>query len=73
VIGADGSTAYGNAGQSISHGPGQINTDSSLNRTARVGGIHESAVLGFRVEFYNALNHPQFSNPELRSTRQLSG
>jgi hypothetical protein len=63
VVGADGSTAYGNAGQSILNGPGQINTDFSLNRTARVGGIHESAVLGFRVEFYNALNHPQFSNP----------
>lgn len=63
AIGADGSTAYGNAGQSIINGPGQINTDFALNKTARVGGIHESAVLGFRVEFYNALNHPQFSNP----------
>jgi hypothetical protein len=63
VVGADGSTAYGNAGQSILNGPGQINTDFSLNKTARVGGFHESAVLGFRVEFYNALNHAQFSNP----------
>ena len=53
----------GNAGQSIVNGPGQINTDFSLNRTARVGGIHEGAVLGFRVEFYNALNHAQFANP----------
>jgi len=63
VVGSDGSTAYGNAGQSIFNGPGQINTDFSLNRTARVGGIHEGAVLGFRVEFYNALNHAQFANP----------
>ena len=62
-VGMDGSTTYGNAGQSIVNGPGQINTDFSLNKTARVGGIHESAVLGFRLEFYNALNHAQFSNP----------
>jgi hypothetical protein len=28
-----------------------------------VGGIHESAVLQFRAEFFNLFNHPQFSNP----------
>ncbi len=62
-VGADKSTAYGTAGQSILNGPGQINTDFSLSKTARVGGIHEDAVLGFRMEFYNALNHAQFANP----------
>jgi len=25
--------------------------------------LREGAQLAFRVEFYNALNHPQFSNP----------
>lgn len=44
-------------------GPGQFNTDFSLGKKVRVGGIHEDAVLAFRTEFYNALNHPQFANP----------
>ena len=63
AIGADGSTAYGTAGQSIMQGPGQFNTDFSLGKTFRVGGVREDAVLAFRTEFYNALNHPQFANP----------
>jgi hypothetical protein len=63
AIGSDGSTAYGNAGQSIMSGPGQFNTDFSVGKTTHVGGIRENGVLAFRVEFYNALNHPQFGNP----------
>ena len=63
AIGSDGSTAYGNAGQSVMQGPGQFNTDFSLGKTFRVGGLREDAVLAFRTEFYNALNHPQFANP----------
>jgi len=63
AIGADGSTAYGTAGQSIMNGPGQFNTDFSLGKKVRVGGLREDALLAFRVEFYNALNHPQFANP----------
>jgi len=63
AIGSDGSTAYGNAGQSIMQGPGQFNTDFSLGKTFRVGGLREDGVLAFRTEFYNALNHPQFANP----------
>ena len=63
AIGADGSTGYGTAGQSIMQGPGQFNTDFSLGKTFRVGGVREDAVLAFRTEFYNALNHPQFANP----------
>ena len=63
AIGSDGSTGYGSAGQSIMQGPGQFNTDFSLGKTFRVGGLREDAVLAFRTEFYNALNHPQFANP----------
>jgi hypothetical protein len=61
AIGSDGS--LGNTGQSIINGPGQFNTDFSLGKATTVGGIRENAQLAFRVEFYNALNHPQFSNP----------
>jgi len=63
VLGSDGSQGYGNAGQSILNGPGQVNTDFSLGKVWRVGGIREPAQLAFRVEFYNAMNHSQFSNP----------
>jgi hypothetical protein len=63
VIGADGSAGYGNAGQSILNGPGQVNSDFSVAKRTRVGGIHDEAELLFRAEFYNAMNHAQFSNP----------
>lgn len=63
AIGSDGSLGYGSTGQSIINGPGQFNTDFSIGKTTTVGGFREDAQLAFRVEFYNALNHPQFSNP----------
>jgi hypothetical protein len=63
AIGSDGATGYGNAGQSLLDGPPQVNTDLSLGKRIVVGGLRENAELAFRVEFYNSLNHPQFSNP----------
>ena len=63
ALGSDGATGYGTAGQSILNGPGQVNTDVSLGKRARVGGLREDGELAFRVEFYNALNHSQFTNP----------
>ncbi|HVX67887.1 MAG TPA: hypothetical protein VHA11_14845, partial [Bryobacteraceae bacterium] len=63
VVGADGSAGYGSAGQSILNGPRQVNSDFSLGKRWRVGGLREAGELAFRTEFYNALNHPQFANP----------
>ncbi|MBL0157060.1 MAG: TonB-dependent receptor [Bryobacterales bacterium] len=63
AIGADGATGYGNAGVSIMNGPGQLNTDFSIGKRSRIGGLREDAELAFRVEFYNALNMAQFANP----------
>ncbi len=63
AVGSSGATGYGTTGQSIINGPGQVNTDFSLGKRTRVGGIREDSELAFRVEFYNALNHPQFANP----------
>ena len=63
AIGSDGATGYGNAGQSLLDGPPQVNTDFSLGKRTVVGGLRENAELAFRVEFYNSLNHPQFSEP----------
>jgi len=44
-------------------GPGQFNVDLSLMRVAPMRWPKEGSALQFRVEFFNALNHPQFSNP----------
>ncbi len=63
AIGSDGSTGYGNAGQSILTGPPQVNTDLSIGKRTLVGGLREDGELAVRVEFYNTLNHPQFANP----------
>jgi hypothetical protein len=58
-----GSTPYGTAGYGIILGPGQFNFDATIQKTTKVGGIHEDATLVFRTEFFNAFNHAQFSNP----------
>jgi len=63
TVGSDGSTGYGNTGQSLLDGPPQVNTDLSLGKRTVVGGLREDAELALRVEFYNSFNHPQFSNP----------
>jgi hypothetical protein len=62
-VGSDGSTGYGNTGLSIMNGPTQVNTDFSLGKRTVIGGLREDAELALRIEFYNALNHPQFANP----------
>jgi hypothetical protein len=58
-------TGYGNAGMGVILGPGQFNFDATLQKTTRVGGIHEDASLVFRAEFFNIFNHPQFLNPSV--------
>jgi hypothetical protein len=60
-----GGTGYGNAGYGIILGPGQFNFDATIQKVTKVGGIHEDATLVFRTEFFNAFNHPQFSNPSV--------
>jgi hypothetical protein len=58
VIG-DG-TGYGDSGSGIILGPGQFNWDMSGLKTTR---ITERQMVQFRAEFFNAFNHPQFTNP----------
>jgi hypothetical protein len=58
-------TGYGNSGYGIILGPGQFNFDASIQKTTKVGGIHEDATLVFRTEFFNMFNHPQFNNPSV--------
>jgi hypothetical protein len=53
-------TGFGNTGVGILLGPGQFNWDLTLVKTTR---ISERQSVIFRAEFFNAFNHPQFSNP----------
>ncbi len=53
-------TLYGNSGSGIIMGPGQFNFDLSILKSTP---IRERQMLQFRAEFFNAFNHPQFTNP----------
>jgi hypothetical protein len=65
VIGADGiATAFGDSGTGIVDGPGQANLDVALSKSIKLKWPHRNGSLQFRAEFYNALNHPQFANPD---------
>jgi Carboxypeptidase regulatory-like domain len=64
AVGTDpGASGYGNTGRNIILGPGQFNFDMSLQKKTVIGGLREDASLEFRADFFNAFNHPQFSNP----------
>jgi hypothetical protein len=57
-------TAFGNSGTGIVNGPGQANLDLALSKNVASNWLFEGSSLQLRVEFYNALNRTQFSNPD---------
>lgn len=63
AIAADGTTGFGNSRPGIFVGPGQNNLDLALMKRFAVKTWTENSNLEFRAEAFNALNHPQFSNP----------
>ena len=74
IIGADGvGTAFGSSATGIVDGPGQANLDVALSRTVAVNWPIEKSSFQFRAEFYNALNHPQFANPDSNFTSPTFG
>ncbi|SPF45232.1 conserved exported hypothetical protein [Candidatus Sulfopaludibacter sp. SbA4] len=50
----------GNAAFRFFHGPGTVNFDVGMQKSTQ---IHESISLLIRGEFFNAMNHANFSNP----------
>jgi hypothetical protein len=71
IIGADSiGTAFGNSSTGIVDGPGQANIDIAFSKSIPV---HESSKIQFRAEFFNALNHPQFANPDTNLTSPTFG
>jgi len=74
VIGADGiGTGFGNSATGIVDGPGQANLDLALSKTVGLNWPVEESRFQFRLEFYNALNHPQFANPDTSRTSSTFG
>jgi hypothetical protein len=74
VIGADGiGTAFGNSATGIVDGPGQANLDLTFSKAVALNWPAEKSRLQFRAEFYNALNHPQFANPDTNFTSSTFG
>jgi hypothetical protein len=56
----DNTGTYGNSGRNILRQPGQTNVDLSLVKETR---FLEKINSQFKVEFFNAFNHPQFAGP----------
>jgi carboxypeptidase family protein/TonB-dependent receptor-like protein len=74
VIGADGiGTDFGNSATGVVNGPGQANLDIAFSKAMFLSWPREKSSLQFRAEFFNALNHPQFTNPDSNFTSPTFG
>jgi hypothetical protein len=74
VIGADKiGTAFGNSSTGIVDGPGQANLDIAFSKTMPFNWLPEGSTLEARAEIFNALNHPQFANPDTDFTSPTFG
>jgi hypothetical protein len=74
IVGADGiGTAFGNSATGLVDGPGQANIDLAFSKSVLFVWRHEKGDLQFRGEFYNALNHPQFGDPDNNFTSPTFG
>jgi hypothetical protein len=60
---ADGTTVYGNVGRNSLLGPSLSELDFSAMKTTPLRGDDPTMKLQFRAEFYNVLNHSNFSPP----------
>ncbi|MGH9764018.1 MAG: carboxypeptidase regulatory-like domain-containing protein, partial [Blastocatellia bacterium] len=61
---------FGNAGRDILEGPGFFTLNAALVRNFK---IRERQTLQLRWEAFNALNHPNFNNPDANITDKLFG
>jgi hypothetical protein len=61
---------FGNMGQNVYSGPGQITNNTSVFRSFP---IRESMSLQLRMDAFNSLNHPTFANPSTALTSSSFG
>jgi hypothetical protein len=62
----------GTAGRNILSGPPERNWDFSVVKATKLGFLGEGGMLEFRAEFFNVINHTNFSGDQLR-TNVFSG
>jgi hypothetical protein len=60
---SDGTTVYGNVGRNSLLGPSLNELDLSAMKTTSIRSDDDAMKLQFRAEFYNVLNHSNFSPP----------
>lgn len=53
----------GNTGRNALRGPGLLNLDLCLTKSFPLPRLGEAHRVDFRAEFFNLMNHPNFSNP----------
>jgi len=58
----------GTAGRNILTGPPERNWDFSMVKDTKLGFLGEAGMLEFRAEFFNFLNHPNFSGSGLNAS-----
>jgi len=63
----------GNAGRGILRGPGLATWDTSFNKDTRLPHLGERAILQFRVEIFNILNHANFDALDTNTGRVFTG
>lgn len=74
IIGADGKgTGFGNSATGLVDGPSQANIDLAISKRLSLNLPHERCDIQFRAEFFNALNHSQFANPDTNFTSPTFG
>jgi hypothetical protein len=73
TIAADGTTGFGNSGPGTVKGQGENNLDLALIKQFGLKTWTENSKIEFRAEAFNALNHPQFSNPNLSQDSSAFG
>jgi outer membrane receptor protein involved in Fe transport len=62
----------GNSGRNILNGPAERDWDFSLVKDTKLGFLGEAGQLEFRAEFFNIMNHPNFSGMHF-NTQVFSG
>ena len=62
IVGADGTTGYGNVGRNCFRGPWQKNLDFSIGRIFK---FREHESVKFSADFFNFTNTPSFASPTI--------
>jgi len=74
IVGEDGvGTGFGDSATGVVSGPPQASLDLALSKRVPLAWPHDGSSLEIRAEFYNALNHPQFANPNSNFTSPTFG